>query len=29
MEKKGKEGGSEEGREKVKVETAASLLNPH
>ena len=28
-EKKAKEGGSEEGRQKVKVKTAASLLNPH
>ena len=27
--KKAKEGGSEEGRQKVKVKTAASLLNPH
>ena len=29
QEKKAKEGGSEEGRQKVKVKTAASLLNPH
>ena len=28
-EKKAKEGGSEEGRQKVKVKTAVSLLNPH
>ena len=27
--KKSEEGGSEEGRQKVKVETAVSLLNPH
>ena len=27
--KKRKKGGSEEGRQKVKVKTATSLLNPH